>query len=91
MKSAKDIATITKIACEDLVTKWREDTMEFINGVMCDNIEKCAKKGVCSTKFHVTENVDRDLVRQVFEAEGFEVSIKGYDVSISWLHVFVKL
>ena len=91
MKSAKEIATISKTACEGLVTQRHEDTMRFINGFMCNGIEKCAKAGACSAKFRVSENIDRDLIRRVLEAEGFNVTIKGYNVTVSWLHVFVKL
>lgn len=91
MKNAREIAMMTKEACDKMLIKRHEDTMLCINNMMFPEIEKQAKAGEASAKFRTGESFDRDLIRKEFEALGYEVTIKGYEVSISWLSAFVRL
>ena len=92
MKSAREIAMMTKEASDKMLTQRHEDTMDYINSMMLPEIEKQAKAGEVRAKFRISEQrFDRELIRKEFEAHGYEVTIKGYEVSISWLSIFVRL
>lgn len=91
MKNATEIAMMTKEATNRILAQRHEDTMYCINTMMTAEIEKQANKGEVSAKFRIGERFDRDLIRKEFEALGYEVTIKGYEVSISWLMALVKL
>ena len=91
MKNATEIAMMTKEATNRILAQRHKDTMLCINNIMFPEIEKQANKGEASAKFRIREIFDRDLIRKEFEALGYEVTIKGCEVSISWLMVLVKL
>ena len=91
MKTAIEIANITNEACKKLLAERHTRTMDYINGAMSRQVEEAAKRGDYSIKFRVSENIDRDTIERVFVSAGYHVTIKGYDVNVSWLDQCVKL
>ena len=84
MKNAMEIAKIAKTAQKNMDTARHDFTMKFIEEKMNPAIENAAKAGEVDYKVRVFRDIDRDLIKEVFASHGFDVKIKGYDVSISW-------
>ena len=84
MKNAMEIAKIAKTAQKNMDTARHDFTMKFIEEKMNPAIENAAKAGEVDYKVRVSRDIDRDLIKEVFVSHGFDVKIKGYDVSISW-------
>lgn len=91
MKNTMEIAQLTKTAEVKLIANRHDTTMNYINNTMVREVEKQAKLGKLEAKFRVSEKIDRDTVKRVFTAQGFEVSVKGYEVRISWMHQYFNL
>lgn len=91
MKNAMEIAQLTKTAEVKLIADRHDTTMNYINNTMAREVEKQAKLGKLEAKFRVSENIDRETVKRVFAAQGFEVNVKGYEVRISWMHQYFNL
>ena len=91
MKNAMEIAQLTKTADAKLIAERHDTTMTYINTTMAREIEKQAKLGRLDVKFRVSENIDRDTIKRVFAEQGFEVSVKGYEVKISWMKQYFNL
>lgn len=91
MKNDMEIAQLTKTAEVKLIADRHDTTMNYINNAMAREVEKQAKLGKLEAKFRVSENIDRDTVKRVFAAQGFDVSVKGYEVRISWMHQYFNL
>jgi hypothetical protein len=84
MKNAKEIAAMTIAGQKRIMAERHDRTMDYINLTMMKAIEKAASEGQTGVKFKVTSEIDRDLIMQVFTANDFKASYKGYDVSIDW-------
>lgn len=84
MKNAMEIAKIAKTAQKNMETARHDFTMKYIEEKMNPAIENIAKAGEVDYKVRVPRDVDRDLIKEVFASHGFDVKVKGYDVSISW-------
>lgn len=91
MKNAMEIAQLTKTSEVKLIADRHDTTMNYINNTMAREVEKQAKLGKLEVKFRVSEKIDRDTVKRVFAAQGFDVSVKGYEVRISWMHQYFNL
>ena len=91
MKNAMEIAKIAKTAQKNMEIARHDFTMKFIEEKMNPAIENMAKAGEVDYRVRVSRDVDRDLIKEVFASHGFEVSVKGYDVKISWFLDFVTV
>lgn len=91
MKTAIEIAMLTKKNNQRLLAERHDRTMNYINNTMEKAIEKNAIEGEYQARFRVSESVDRDIIARVFTEQGFEVIVKGYDVKISWFNQYVKI
>lgn len=91
MKNAMEIAQLTKTSDVKLIAERHDTTMNYINNTMAREIERQAKLGKLDVKFRVSENIDRNTVQRVFVAQGFDVSVKGYEVKISWMKQYFNL
>ena len=91
MKNANEIAVITKKAIQEKIAERHDTTMIYINNTLTKAIEKNAKNGDYSLKIRVSETLDRDLIERVLTEHGYDVKIKGYEVSIDWLKEYVKI
>ena len=65
-------------------------TMSYINNVMSREIEKMANNGEFDVKFKVSTNVDRETIERVLTELGFDVTVKGYEVKVSWFQQYLK-
>lgn len=90
MKTANEIAQMTITANNRLIAERHDRTMNYINNTMSREIEKVANNGEVDVKFKVSANVDRDTIERVFTENGFEVTVKGYEVKISWFKQYFK-
>ena len=90
IKNVNEIVAITKKAHEDILARRHETTMTYINNTIARELERAAEAGETGISFRVDKDIDRDLIKEVVEAEGYDISIKGYDVKIDWLMKFVK-
>jgi hypothetical protein len=90
IKTAQEIVAITKEAEKNKMAERHDRTMDYINGAIAREIEKTARKGEVDVKFRVTDALDRDLIKSVLTSAGYDVAIKGYEVKISWLMLYVK-
>ena len=91
MKKANEIAVITKKAVQEKMAERHDTTMTFINNTIAKAIERNAKNGDYSLKIKVSESLDRDLIERVLTEHGYDVKIKGYEVSVDWLKEYVKV
>ena len=91
MKTAMEIAQIAKTANKNLVAERHDRTMRYINETMVREVEKRANVGELSIKFRVSPEVDRKTIERVFVEKGFEVTVKGYEIKISWMHQYFKI
>ena len=90
IKNVSEIVAITKEAKQRAIAEQHDRTMNYINNGIAREIEKTARNGGVSVKFRVSDNVDRDTINNVLTNAGYEVSIKGYEVSVSWMMAYVK-
>lgn len=90
MKNAQEIAAMTITSQKKIAEERHDMTMNYINLTMAKAIEKAAGAGDTSVKFRVAPEIDRGLIVQVLTAHGFDVSYKGYDVSVDWLKTFLS-
>lgn len=90
MKNANEIAQMTITATKRIAAERHDRTMDYINYTMCREIEKMANIGEVDIKFKVSANVDRDIIKRVFTEHGFEVTVKGYEIKISWFQQYFK-
>lgn len=90
IKTAQEIVAITKEAEKNKMAERHDRTMDYINGTIAREIEKTARKGEVDVKFRVSEAIDRDLIKSVLTSAGYDVTIKGYEVRISWLMLYIK-
>ena len=91
MKKANEIAVITKKAVQEKMAERHDTTMTFINNTIAKAIERNAKNGDYSLKIKVSESLDRDLIERVLTEHGYDVKIKGYEVSVDWLKEYIKV
>lgn len=91
MKTANEIAQMTVAANHRMIAERHDRTMTYINNAMSREIEKHANNGEVYAKFKVSADVDRDTIEQVFTEQGFEVTIKGCEVKISWFHQYFTI
>ena len=84
MKTANEIAQMAITANQRLLAERYDRTMTYINNTMSREIEKHANNGELDVKFKVSADVDRDTIERVLTEHGFEVTVKGYEVKISW-------
>lgn len=90
IKNVAEIVAITKESNQRLIAERHDRTMSYINNSIAREIEKTARNGGVNVKFRVSNNVDRDTINNVLTNAGYEVSIKGYEVSVSWMMAYVK-
>ena len=90
MKNANEIAQMTITATKKIAAERHDRTMSYINNIMCREIEKMANNGEIDVKFKVSTNVDRETIERVFIEHGFDVTVKGYEVRISWFQQYLK-
>ena len=90
MKNANEIAQMTVTATKRIATERHDRTMDYINNAMSREIEKMANNGELDAKFKVSANVDREIIERVFTEHGFDVTVKGYEVKISWFQQYLK-
>lgn len=90
MKTAKEIGAITLVGQKRKIAETHSMTMDYINLSMMKAVEKAANEGNTSVKFRVAPEIDRDLIVQVFTANGFKASYNGYDVNIDWWHAIFE-
>ena len=84
MKKANEIAVITKQAVQEKMAERHDTTLTYINNTIAKAIEKNAKNGDYFLKIKVSECLDRDLIERVLTEHGYDVKIKGYEISIGW-------
>lgn len=85
MKTAKEIGAMTIAGQKRIMAELHDRTMNYINLTMARAVETAANEGNYYVKFKVGPEIDRDLIVQVFTAQGFQASYKGYEVNINWL------
>lgn len=90
IKNVSEIVAITKEAKQRAMAERHDRTMDYINNSISRSIEKAAKQGEVSIKFRIGPEVDRDTIERVITGAGYEVNIKGYEVSVSWMMAYVK-
>lgn len=90
IKNVNEIVAITKKAEKDKAAQLHDTTMMLINGKIATEIEKAAKDCQTDIRFRATDFIDKDLIKRVLEAQGYEVAIKGCEVKISWLMAYVR-
>lgn len=90
IKNVAEIVAITKESRQRVVAERHDRTMSYINNSIAREIEKTARNGDVSVKFRVSDAVDKDTIKNVLTNAGYEVTIKGYEVSISWMMAYVK-
>lgn len=91
MKNAKEIAAMTIIGRKKAAAERHDRTMNYINLTLVKAVEEAANKGETCIGFKVSEEIDRDLIVQVFTANGFKAFYKGYHVSIDWWNSLYSL
>lgn len=85
MKHAMEIAKIAKTAQKNMETARRDFTLKYIEEKMSPAIENAAKAGAVDYSVRVPRDADRDLIKEIFSAHGFDaIKIKDYDIKISW-------
>ena len=90
MKNANEIAQMTITATKRIIAERHDRTMSYINNVMSREIEKMANNGEFDVKFKVSTNVDRETIERVLTELGFDVTVKGYEVKVSWFQQYLK-
>ena len=90
IKNVAEIVAITKEAKQRVMAEQHDRTMNYINNGIAREIEKTAKNGGVYVKFRVSDNVDRDTINNVLTSAGYGVTIKGYEISVSWLKAYTK-
>jgi hypothetical protein len=90
MKNVNEIVELTRTAIARKQTEKHDHTMDCINTTISRGIERAANNGKFDTKFLADDTLDRDLIKRVLEAQGFEVTIKGFEVKVSWLSKFFE-
>lgn len=90
MKNVNEIVELTKAAIARKQVEKHDHTMNCINVTISNGIERAANDGKLDTKFQVNDTLDRDLIKSVLEAQGFVVTIKGFEVKVSWMSKFFE-
>ena len=90
IKSVNEIIAITKEANKNKMAERHDTTMMFLNGKVATEIEKAAKDCRTDVRFRVSDLLDRDLMKRVLEESGYEVTVKGFEIKISWLMAYLK-
>ena len=90
MKNVNEIVELTKVAIARKQAEKHDHTMNCINATISNGIERAANDGKLDTKFQVNDTLDRDLIKSVLEAQGFVVTIKGFEVKVSWMSKFFE-
>ena len=89
IKNVDEIVKITLEADKLKAIKRHETTMDYINNTLAQAIVKAAKNGEVDIKVRVSEAVSRELISRVVSAAGYNITIKGYDISICWLNKYI--
>ena len=89
LKNVDEIVEMTLEADRQKAIKRHETTMDYINNALAQAIEKAAKDGQVDIKVRVSEAVSRELISRVVSAAGYNVTVKGYDISICWLNKYI--
>lgn len=90
IKNVDEIVAIVREAENARKVKIHDTTMEFINTTIAGMVERAAKNCKWYVNVKVNQDFDRDLIKRVLEAAGYEVVIKGYDVQIDWMSKYLK-
>lgn len=89
IKNVDEIVKMTLEADRQKAIKRHETTMDYINNTLAQAIEKAAKDGKVDMRVRVSEAVSRELISKVVSAAGYNVTVKGYDISICWLNKYI--
>ena len=90
MKNVNEIVELTKVAIAREQVEKHDRTMNYINVTIGKGIERAANDGKLDTKFQVNDTLDRELIKRVVESQGFVVTIKGFEVKVSWMSKFFE-
>lgn len=88
IKSATEIAIITKNAQNRILAKRHEDTMNFIQNDLANGIMKAAADGETSKKFRIEPGIDKDTVLRVLEQSGYQANAKGFEIRVDWWNAY---
>ena len=90
MKNANEIAQMAITATKRIDAERHDRTMNYINNTISRKIEQAANNGDVAISFRVNGEVDRKIIERVLTEHGFDVTVKGYEVKVSWFKQYFK-